>query len=353
MTWSILNAKREFNRFAPEWNALNARLHRGHPMLDSDFVGPLIDQFATGREVLAILRRGLELEAAIVLTRNRWRWQTFLPSQTQIGPALVSDAASLRALLKMLPYSALAIDLLCQDPDYGPSFSEVDSSVHESDAHATTLSISLDGSFDDYWQARSRKLRQNLRRSLRALSDASKVPELRIRTSPSEVELALQTYAAIESSGWKGREGTAIQMRSAQGHFYADMLRRLSSRGLASVCELLVGEQVAASQLMLHNAEMLITLKTTHDERFASYSPGYLLDYLLLEREFGAKRFRFVEYYTNASQELLRWGTETRVISHQRLYCRPWVASAVRTYKRFRNRKGAMREEQPSVAMQD
>lgn len=335
MTWSLLPARPNFRSYAPHWDALNERLYGSHPLLSSRFVEALVTHFASHSDVLAIHRESNEVDGMVLLTPARYKWRTFLPSQTQIAPMLVSNPHSLLTLRSALPSTVVALDLLCQDPEYSIAPELRQHHCHEDTPHATTLYISLSGSFENYWQARSKKLRQNIRRSLRSIEDAGVSYALHVRDEVTSVQQGLETYAAIESRGWKGRAGTAIRPSTSQGRFYADALTRLTQAGAAAIYELHLDATVVASQIVLHNQHMLITLKTTYDEQYASFSPGYVLDYLLLKREFAAQRFSVVEYYTNATAELLRWGTGQRVISHHRLYRHAWMRQLVRGLRRL------------------
>jgi hypothetical protein len=355
MTWSFLPARSNFRSYALHWDALNERLYRSHPLLSSGFVEPLVTHFASESDVLAIHREANEVDGLLLLTPSRYKWQTFLPSQTQIAPVLVSSPHSVVTLRSALPPTVAALDLLCLDPEYSIAAGLRQHPCHEDRPHATTLNISLSGSFEDYWQARSRKLRQNIRRSLRSIEDAGISYALHVRDEVASVQQGLETYAAIESRGWKGRAGTAIRLDSTQGRFYADVLTRLTQVGAAAIYELHLDAAVVASQIVLHNRQMLITLKTTHDEQYASFSPGYVLDYLLLKREFAAQRFSVVEYYTNATAELLRWGTGQRVISHHRLYRYAWMGPIIRGLRRLGllNPRQRAHEAQPVSACGD
>ena len=284
------------------------------------FVGSLVDHFATERDVLAVHRKEDDVDSMLLLTRQRGIWRTFLPSQTQIPPVLLSDDLAVDTLLRTLPPTAFAIDLLCQDPEYSVADALHTRRSHQAAPHATTLNIAVSGTFEEYWEARSRGLRQQVRRAQRKAEGDGLVPRLEILSDAQAIENGLDRYGVMESSGWKAREGTAVHPGNVQGRFYKDMLMRFAAHGRAMIFELHLGDRLAASQLTLGNDYMLITLKTTHDESLKAYSPGTLLDYFMLEHEFARRRYQVVEYYTNASVELLRWGTAQRVISHHRLY---------------------------------
>lgn len=235
----------------------------------------------------------------------------------------------------------LALDLLCVDPDFGPVAGLVEGAAHESAPHAITLRVDVDQPFMQYWNARSRGLRQSIRRAMRSLDSTGRALTIRLAESEREIEASLATYSRLESMGWKGKEGTAVRLGTKQGAFYSDMLRRMASRGMAGIYELHLGDRIVASQIVLRNARMLITLKTTYDESDARHSPGFVLDYLMLEREFAERRVAAVEYYTNASVELRRWGTAERTITHHRIYRNSVLPKIAKIVRRLRSKQNA------------
>jgi Acetyltransferase (GNAT) domain len=335
MNWKLLSAKHDFGKFVTLWDDLNHDLYRDHPLLSSSFVEPLVKHFATENEILAVHWNSERVDAMLLLTPGKYKWKTFVPSQAQIAPVLISDATLITSLIHDLPISVLAIDLLCQDPNYSAS-NEAESPKHEQSFHATTINIDISTGFDEYWNTRSKKLRQNIRRAIRASEVAKLNPSLRVLESEHDVTRGLDSYSEMESKGWKAQGGTAIRLDTAQGKYYSEMLRRFVDTKGVEIHELYLGSKLAASQIVLRNNDILITLKTTHDEEFSTFSPGNVLDYLLLEREFLSRRANFVEYYTNASPELLRWGSGQRVISNHRWYRWKWVRLAVDMFRKLR-----------------
>jgi hypothetical protein len=83
----------------------------------------------------------------------------------------------------------------------------------------------------------------------------------------------------------------------------------------------------------------LITLKTTYNESFGEYSPGKLLDYLMLEHEFQLKRYSRIEFCTNAGPELIRWGTSTRPVSDITVYRSEFAHRLSRFYSKLKGLK--------------
>jgi hypothetical protein len=262
--------------------------------------------------------------------------ESFRPAQTEICPVLTSSIEDLQSLFAVLPRTTLALQLHCQDPDY--CVTPLDSSplVYEVDQHATTVTIDLRGSFDEYWSKRPTKLRQNIARTQRALHQAGINWTFNSVESPQQIQSAVDRYGDLESRGWKFQEGTAVHSANIQGQFYRDMLRRFAEKGKGVVYELYFEGSLVSSQLAIANDSMLITLKSTYDEKFSKYSSGRLLDYLTLRHEFQLGRFSKVEFCTNAAPELMRWGTLTRPVSHITLYRNKLAWRLVRLYRKLK-----------------
>ena len=64
---------------------------------------------------------------------------------------------------------------------------------------------------------------------------------------------AVDRYGALESRGWKGAQGTAVRHDNEQGRFYDAVMSNFARDGCAHVYELYLGEQLAASRLLVSN----------------------------------------------------------------------------------------------------
>jgi hypothetical protein len=344
MTWTLYPARTGMAELAAEWDDCNRRLCRGHPYLDTGFLGPLVECFAGKDARLAVHRGPAGADAMLLLEApRRGICSTFLPSQAQLGPVLLAGPEPLRDLPAALG-GTLAVDLLCQDPEYSPLPALSPGPTHEISSHVTTVAACLEGTFDSYWQGRSRKLREQMRRSLRKLEEAGLAVRLDAVTEPGQVRAAVDRYGLLESRGWKGKAGTAIHPDNVQGRFYREVLARFAARGRGTVYELYFGGELAASELQIANDFMAIGLKTSYDETLSpAYSPGRLVHYLLLQRRFAEQELRVLEYYTNATADTMRWSTARRPITHHRIYRSAMLASVVRGCRRLKERVSGLR----------
>lgn len=323
MSWIIQPAQTLLERYADAWQTLQREHYRSHPLFDLRFIGPALRYFGdTGRRVRLALQSeaGKPVAMALLEDRGFGRWQLFLPSQIPLGPLLLQAdhgvdqaTARLNSLLAVLPGYAWTISLLKQDPAYSAPLSG-DMLQGERMFYATTVSIALEGSFESYWQARSKNLRSKMRRLLARLEEeGGRLEETRDQVIMAQ---AVADHGRLESAGWKGQKGTAIHKDNVQGLFYREVLELFAKTGGARVYQLWLGGRVIASQIAIHQNGVMVLLKTAHDEAFSAYSPGRLLDYLMLQRLFSASELHSVEFYTNASTEDLRWSTAQRDIYH-------------------------------------
>jgi hypothetical protein len=98
-----------------------------------------------------------------------------------------------------------------------------------------TARITVQGTFDDYWNARGKNLRNNLKKQRNRLRQDGIATRLDIVRDPGLMAGAVADYGRLETSGWKAGEGTAVDAANDQGRFYRTMLEALARRGAASV----------------------------------------------------------------------------------------------------------------------
>ena len=340
MKWQFIPARNNFWKYKSAWDSLNQKYLRNHPLADSCFVEPLIKYFATDHDFLAVKCAGAEHQGMLLLGPGRFGVVgSFCPAQTELCPVLMPSVEELQILLNQLPFSNMQLELYRQDPDYS-MFPRVSSDlIHHIDFHANTVCVDLDGDFTGYWEARSSKLRKNIGRILRTISKPGFNWRFEILDTPVAVEQAVDRYGDLEIQGWKRAAGTAVHSTNIQGRFYQDMMGRFAERGNGIIYELYFGDTLVSSQLAIGNDTCLVTLKTTYDESFGEYSPGKLLDYLMLQHEFQLKRYSKIEFCTNAGPDLIRWGTSTRPVSDITVYRNEFAHQLSRFYRKIKKLK--------------
>ena len=350
MSWELHPAKSVFPRFAGDWDRLNARLCKSHPFFDSRFVGTLLDHFAIGNEQLCLHRKHGVITGAIILQPNGWgRWTSFRPSQAQITPVLLDDAALLPDLLKALPVFAWIIDLIAIDPRFSPNFLRPDMATVVS-AQAYTIGIHAWVPFSDYWNQRPKNLKANIRRYSNRLDSEFGSLLLAKITEQSEIADSVERYGTIESAGWKRVADTAISIDNAQGAFYCDVLRRFAATGQAVAYELQFDGRVAASRLLIENNEMAVILKTTYDETLSPFSPGRIQLHRIIEERLTNHPDQTIEFYTNATRDQKEWATFGCTIQNIQIFRNLALANCFSSFKGLRQR---LREFSRDQAIRD
>ncbi|MEQ9572033.1 MAG: GNAT family N-acetyltransferase [Nitratireductor sp.] len=98
-----------------------------------------------------------------------------------------------------------------------------------------------------------------------------------VARQPDEIRNALETFLALEASGWKGRERTAMVIDRYRAAFAREAINRLAQRDLCRIHTLSLDGVAIASLIVFVEAGQAYTWKTAYDENHAAFSPGTLL----------------------------------------------------------------------------
>ena len=322
MSWRLLPAA-DFARHADLWRSCNAATTRT-PLLEPEFVQALLDAFGTGRERLAIHHEGERITAmGIVAPQRRGVWSTFQPSQAPVSlwmhPPDVNLHGLLSSLLRALPGFPVMLGLTQRDPQLEQR--PAGGSQLDTADYIRTARVSLAGSFDDYWSARGKNLRSNLKKQRAKLQKEGTQVRLEACRAPEQMAQAIADYGRLESAGWKAGRGTAVHPDNAQGRFYTQMLEAYARRGAACVYRYWFGEQLVATDLCIEGNGCVIVLKTTYDESVpASLSPTLLMREECVQQLFHEQRFERLEFYGKVMEWHTRWTEEIRTMYHVNLY---------------------------------
>lgn len=331
--WSLYPAAR-FMEFAADWDAL-ARAGAATPALASELVAPLLDHFGEPRAVLACCHANAGSDAPPlamgVLAPAGRGWSTLQPPQAPLGLWLQGPgqdtSALLRSLLRALPGWPALVALTQLDPDLLPR--QPDAGRLRTLDYIDTARITLKGDFDDYWQARGKNLRANLKKQRARLEREGVVLRLEAVRDAGAMEAAVADYARLEAAGWKAGGGTAVAPGDRQSSFYGAMLAAFARHDGACVWRYWYGDRVAAMDLCIEDAGCLIVLKTAYDEALAgSSSPALLMREEATRALFEAGRYSRIEFYGRVMEWHLRWTQEIRRLYHVNYYRWPLLARA-------------------------
>lgn len=313
---------RQFSSFASAWRNINQRGTKS-PILDPDFVQAGLLHFGQGNEVLALMERGGEIVAMGVLRRkNPFIWETFQPSQAPVGAWVVLPQCAMAdvtcSLLLQLPGLPLLLGITQIDPEL---FARPESRnrVRTVD-YIQTACISINGTFEGYWNARGKNLRQNMKRQRNLLQRENIASRLDVLTQPEDMAEAIAVYGRMESSGWKASGGTAIAPDNDQGKFYIQLLQSYAARQQAHVYRYWYDNRIVAMDLCISNDGVIVILKTTYDEKEQATSPAMLMRQDTFKEFFDRGPFRRIEFYGKLMEWHTRWSSEIRTMYHVNTY---------------------------------
>lgn len=310
-----------------DWDLLNAA-HSDLPFLAGKAIVSALKILGDGSERLLIAYEGSNLLAMFLLTpQGKFQWRTFQPSQLPLGAWVAAGHVQLQdiahSLLRGPLGFCLGLSITQVDPLIAPRAEDTPDRQHCD--YIDTGWIDIQGSFDEYWSARGKNLRQNMRKQrAKLLSDGVKLT-MQVLRDHADMAPAVARYGNIESTGWKAQKGTAIHPNNAQGRYYRELLENASLRGESIVYQYLFNDRVVAMNLCLVRQGILVVLKTTYDESIQTYSPAFLLREDELREIYRERQIKRIEYFGR----LMEWHTKLtdkkRTIYHLTVYRWPLV----------------------------
>lgn len=122
---------------------------------------------------------------------------------------------------------------------------------------------------------------KQLRRKRRAIE--RELGELRFSDRGGDPAAAAD-FLALEASGWKGRQGSAMLCDPAHAAWFRAGCAELAAQGRLELLELRAGETILAMLCNFVSGDTAFGFKTAYAERFHTRSPGILLEVQALER---------------------------------------------------------------------
>ena len=278
------------------WDALADVAAEPNPFAERWCLEAGLAAFAPGGDVrLATLSSGGKLVGMLPIARS-WRYERYplrhignwLHANAFCGAPLVAgghEHAFWRELLGWADAQARAALFLHLEalPADGPLYAALRyvcaaqgrpaAVVHRFDRALLASELTPQAYFD---ASMSSKKRKELRRQFARLSELGAV-EVKRSADSENLPVWIEQFLALERSGWKGAQGSALACDPAKAGFFRRTLEGAGERGrLERVTITLDGAPIA----MLANFVTppgVYSFKTTFDERLARFSPGVLL----------------------------------------------------------------------------
>lgn len=317
--WQNFPASALDGDLAASWDALNA--DRGDlPFLAAYVMTAALKEFGGGQERLLVGHDAQGMAAMLILQRKRFfEWETFQPSQIPLGAWVARKELSLlnvvRSCQRNLSGLCLVFGVTQVDPLLAPR-EAMDAKDSLTTDYIDTAWVEIEGSFADYWNARGKNLRQNMKKQRNKLASEGIATTFHCLTKSEDMAEAVARYGALESAGWKAQQGTAIHPDNAQGRFYTAVLEQACAKNGGLIYEYMFNNQPVAINLCMQRGAMLIILKTTYDETIKTFSPAFLLLQEALEPLFAEGRIGRMEFFGKVMEWHTRWTDKRRTIYH-------------------------------------
>jgi len=323
-------------RYATDWDTIN-RSYDDFTLMSYDFFSEAVKYLTEKPLKLAICHRKQEIVCISIIEKVCFGVsRTFQPSQSPLGAWIQSPAIPTQLLIKTLAQKLhrlpLGFSITQQDPNIN-SLNLSDISECKKLSYIETGSLNSVDDFDKFWESRGKNLRQNTNKAINRLNKEDEALSFKIINNKQDVDVAIDIYAQLESSGWKSDENTAITPENNQGLFYKNLFKKLADSKSVIIYQLLLGDKIIASDLTIISKGRTVILKTTYDEKFKRFSPATVLRKLQFEYIFKSENIKKIEFYGKMMDWHYRWTHETREMYHLN-----WLSTLGKYSKKIRGK---------------
>jgi len=142
----------------------------------------------------------------------------------------------------------------------------------------------LTATWDEFISDWSKKRRRFIRRASEQLREHGDYRMVPLHAgSLAEAQAAWETCLQIESRGWKGQDGSDIGSNPPARQYYDEVLRQLHPTGELRFYVLELNGQAIAYDFGYLHQRVATSLKVSYDPDFAPYSPGHVLNSLVIQ----------------------------------------------------------------------
>jgi CelD/BcsL family acetyltransferase involved in cellulose biosynthesis len=121
-----------------------------------------------------------------------------------------------------------------------------------------------------------KKKRKEIGRLQSRLAEIGPVATRRL-SATDDLDEWIDTFLALEQSGWKGRAGSALACQPHTARFFRDALHGAHANGQLEMLRLTVDDRTIGILVNFLKPPGSFSFKTAFDEEFSRYSPGVLI----------------------------------------------------------------------------
>jgi CelD/BcsL family acetyltransferase involved in cellulose biosynthesis len=316
----VVRSPAEFAPVAADWDRLAGRF--GRALLRHDWFLTCAETLhrAADLRVVLVHRDGRLVAAApLVLARDGWvsRLQILgMSALYEPSGLLYEDEDALSGLASRV--AALGYPIVLQRLDAGAPVSAAfrralgRRGVTLVRPTSPSAAVVVRAPWPEFEATLSSQIRSALRRHrTRAGKSVGDVSTEVLAPAVADVDALLDVVVAVEGSGWKGRNGSALRCRPDLQAFFRAYARRAAAAGRLRVALLRFGGRVAAVELAVEDFNRWWQLKIGFDEALRPFYPGLQLTLETVRRAFHCQLDSF-EFLGSVAPWEERWHPEAR-----------------------------------------
>jgi CelD/BcsL family acetyltransferase involved in cellulose biosynthesis len=306
---------RDANAIVPDWDSLADRV-AASPFLRAGWIQAWARAFAGGRVEAITAEREGAVVGFLPFLRGRRRIASPANYHSPEFGILAVDAEATGAVAREA-FALGAGTVVVSFVDASSTGAHALRAAATAGGYAVAERVRLSSPYVDIhgdWQEFERRLSPNLRGDVkRRRRRAEETGTLSVDVEDGSQRLAelLDDGFAVEGSGWKDAEGTAIRSQPNTLRFYREVAEWAAARGWLRLAFLRLDGRTIAFHYDLEADGVLYHLKGGFDTRYERMSPGKVLHYELLARCFAAGSRRY-EFLGGAERYKLQFARGTR-----------------------------------------
>jgi len=145
------------------------------------------------------------------------------------------------------------------------------------------------------------RLSKGFRQNLRTAHNNLRGQDVRFitATTPSELAECYPAFLSVESSGWKGEEGTSVARQPIVDKFLQNVMAHFGPRGECEIHLMSVDDRTVAAMFCVVIDDVCFIARTGYDETFSKVSPGHLILEYVIRRRGAAGHLKAVTPYNS------------------------------------------------------
>lgn len=163
------------------------------------------------------------------------------------------------------------------------------------------------------------RLKNTIRRNLKKIETDKKM-DFEIVESSTAIDEILNAFFEIESSNWKGKQGTAIKCQPHVENFYRLLCHWAMKQKSLLIFILKIEGEPVATNLCLRSGQTVFLLKPGYHASYKHLSPGNLLHHEMVKYMFKSPGIIYYDFLGACDTWKMEWTSQTNQTGWLRIY---------------------------------